>query len=179
MSAPEQLFHVFGPMREISRISAQSAAHAISRLLGRELHAREPRVRAATVEEVGAGATGVIFEMQGALDGLIAIFLPRHGAESLIDLLCPGAPRGGELARSALEEVGNIVASQAVSAVADHLGSKITISVPTLVGEEVDETFGRLVFERREGSAGVASEIDLCEPAGERRALLVLAPDAL
>jgi chemotaxis protein CheY-P-specific phosphatase CheC len=83
------------------------------------------------------------------------------------------------MAHSALREVGNIVASHAVSSVADHIGDTITISVPILVGEAVDDAFGSLLFERRAGSAGIASEIDLCEPAGARRALLVVAPDAV
>ena len=39
--------------------------------------------------------------------------------------------------------------------------------------------FGSLLFKRRKGTAGIASEIDLCEPAGARRALLVIAPDAI
>ncbi len=179
MTTHEELIAAFGRMREIAQISAVSAASAISSVLGRDLHAHEPRVRAATVEEMGAGATGVIFEMEGAVQGLIALFLPPRGAESVIDMLCPGVDSNSVMAHSALRELGNIVASRAVSSVADHLGDRITISVPILVGKSVDDAFGSLLFERRKGIAGIASEIDLCEPAGARRALLVIAPDAI
>ena len=167
-----------GRVSELARIGALRAAAAFASLLGREMRAGEPRPRAAA----GAGArgdaeTGVIFEMQGTVPGLIALLLPRSVCESVVAALCSETDVSSAAGESALREVGNIIASQAVSAVADHLGGRITLSVPILVREGGGLIFGQLLAERREGRAGLVTESELCE-SGERRGLLLFAPDA-
>jgi chemotaxis protein CheY-P-specific phosphatase CheC len=111
----------------------------------------------------------VVFEMQGSLSGVIALVLTRHARDAVLEAM--GAAPG---TASALREVGNIVASQAVSAVADHLGGRITLSLPTLVQEDA----ARVVFGLLEGPASrVAVGSELLDAAGDARALLVFAPD--
>jgi chemotaxis protein CheC len=163
---------------ELARIGARRAAAAFASLLGREMHAGEPRPRAAT----GAGARGdaetaVIFEMRDSVQGLIALLLPHGVCESVVSALCLETEVSSPAGESALCEMGNIVASQAVSAVADHLGGRITLSVPILVREGGGLIFGQLLAERRQSRAGLVTESELCE-AGERRGLLLFAPDA-
>jgi chemotaxis protein CheY-P-specific phosphatase CheC len=159
-------------------IGARRAAAAFASLLGGEMRAGEPHPRATA----GAGARGdaetaVIFEMQDSVQGLIALLLPRDVCESVLSTLCPGTDVSSPARESALREVGNIVASQAVSAVADHLGGRITLSVPILVRKGGGPIFDQLLAERRKGRAGLVTEIELCE-SGERRGLLLFAPDA-
>jgi chemotaxis protein CheY-P-specific phosphatase CheC len=138
------------------------------------MRAGEPRARAAASDDAG---TGVIFEMRGSVPGLIALWLPRSVSESLVEALCSERDVSSAAGESALREVGNIVASQAVSAVADHLGGRITLSVPTLVREGGGLVFRQLLAERREGQASLVTESELCE-SGECRGLLLFAPDA-
>jgi chemotaxis protein CheC len=168
-----------GRVRELAHIGAGRAAAAYATLVGRELRALEPRLRSASPADATEEAlTGVIFEMEGTVKGLIALLLPRFARESLIEALCSEADAPREMADSALREVGNIVASQAVSAVADHLGGRITLSLPILVEEAAGSVFGRLLDQRHEGQSGIATESELRESTGGHRALLVFAPDA-
>ena len=60
---------------------------------------------------------------------------------------------------------------------ADQLGGRVTLSVPILVREGGGTLFDQLLAERREGRAGLVTEIELRE-SGERRGLLLFAPDA-
>ena len=167
-----------GRFSKLAWIGARQAASALASLLGGEMRAGEPRPRAAA----GAGAAGdaetaVIFEMQDTVQGLIALLLPPDVCGSVFSALCPGTDISSVAGESALREVGNIIASQAVSAVADHLGGRITLSVPILVREEGGLFFDRLLAERRDGGAGLVTEIELRE-SGQRRGLLLFAPDA-
>ncbi len=167
-----------GRVRELARIGALRAAAAFASLLGREMCAGEPRLCAAAGAWArGDAETGVIFEMQGSVPGLSALLLPRSVCESAVAALCSETDVSSAAGESALREVGNIIASQAVSAVADHLGGRITLSVPTLVGEGGGLVFGQLLAERGEVRAGLVTESELCE-SGERRGLLLFAPDA-
>ena len=167
-----------GRFSKLAWIGARRAAAAFGSLLGREMRAGEPRPRAAA----GAGARGdaetaVIFEMQDAVQGLIALLFPHDVCEAVFSTLCPGTDVSRPAAESALREVGNIVASQAVSAVADHLGGRLTLSVPILVRTGGGLIFDQLLAERRGGEAGLVTEIELRE-SGQRRGLLLFAPDA-
>jgi chemotaxis protein CheY-P-specific phosphatase CheC len=167
-----------GRVRELARIGADRAATAFATLLGRKLHAHEPRVRA-PLEVLAAGETGVgiVFEMEGTLQGLIALLLPPLERQALVAAVCPEAGAGSELAESALREVANIIASQAVSAVADHLGGRITLSVPLLVEEEAGGVVAEILAERLAARPAIATESELRESAGGHRALLIFAPE--
>ncbi len=167
-----------GRVRELARIGALRAAAAFASVLGREMRAGEPRPRAAAAAWARDDAeTGVIFEMKGSVPGLIALLLPRSVCESAVAALCSETDISSAAGESALREVGNIIASQAVSAVANHLGGCITLSVPTLVEKGGGLIFGQLLAERREGRAGLVTESELCE-SGQRLGLLLFAPDA-
>ncbi len=151
---------------EFARLGAGRAALAYGLLLGRDLHAGEP-ARLPAVRH-GEGAVGVVFELKGDVGGLVALMLPERARKLLLGSLCPEVDAGSGRAASALREAGNIVASQAVSAVADELGARIAISVPILVSEEADVVLAGMIARR----GGVGVEIEL---GGAR---LVFAPDA-
>lgn len=166
-------------IRRLAYLAAGRAATAFATLVGFEVRAHEPRLCAASgLATAGRGETGVIFEFEGEVHGLIALLLPQRGRDWLVASLCPGEDLGSPLARSALQETGNIVASHAVSAMADHLGGRITLSVPTLVEEHADRVFGSLLDARRQLRGCVATQTELLEVRGARRALLLFAPDA-
>lgn len=166
-------------IRRLAYVAAGRAAESFACFVGRDLRAREPRLCAASgAATAGRGETGVIFEVEGAVSGLMALLLPLRDRDWLVEALLPGHDVGSELARSAVQEAGNIVASHAVSAIADHLGGRVTLSVPTLVEGGADRVFGRMLDERRALRDGVATQTEVCEATGERRALLLFAPDA-
>ena len=151
---------------EFARLGAGRAALAYGLLVGRDLHAGEP-ARLPAMHQ-GEGVVGVVFELKGDVGGLLALLLTERARALLLETLCPDVEPGSDRAASALREAGNIVASQAVSAVADELGARIGISIPTLVSNDADAVLARMIARR--GGAGAESEF-----AGAR---LVFAPDA-
>jgi chemotaxis protein CheY-P-specific phosphatase CheC len=158
---------------ELSSLGAERAAAAYASLLGRPVRAQDPR---AVSEGSGLSAakaeTAVCFEMEGALQGVVALLLPDASREALLDAL--EADTAAAVRQSALREVGNIVASQAVSAVADRLGARIALSVPTLVAAEGDRTLLGWISRRR--PVAVTAVALAC--GGGEDAVLVFAPDA-
>ncbi len=167
-------------VRRLSFLAAGRAARAFAEFLGEDLRAQEPRLCASSgVTTASCGETGVIFEVKGEVNGLIALLLPLGGRDWLTAALFPGQEPEGAMVESALGETGNIVASHAVSAMADHLGATVTLSPPTLVPAHADRVFGEMLDARRAGFEGVATQTELCASDGTRRALLLFAPDAL
>ena len=121
-------------IRRLAYLAAGRAASSFAAFLNRDIRALEPRLCAASgTATAGRGETGVIFEVEGEVHGLMALLLPVGGRDWLTELLCPGRDPTDELAISALQETGNIIASHAVSAMADHLGATVTLSIPLLV----------------------------------------------
>lgn len=156
---------------DLARLGAARAARAYGRMLGRALQPSPPSLLRA--RRGGDGVAGVVFELKGDLSGLVALLLPPAARQALLHTLCPGFDAASDRAASALREAGNIVASQAVSAVADELGICIAISVPTLVGEDADTVLGRMLARR--GAAAAVSALGDAE--GSAAARLVFAPD--
>jgi chemotaxis protein CheY-P-specific phosphatase CheC len=148
------------------------AARAYGLLVGRELRAGEPELVSGL--RSGDGVVGIVFELQGEVGGLIALLLPERARAQLLETLCPGVDPCSNRAISALREAGNIVASQAASAVADELGARIAISVPTLLADEADALLCRMIARR----GGVAAESRLGDTTGQATARLIFAPDA-
>ena len=108
---------------------AAAAADAFGRMCGREVAAEAVRVCDAPGSATGGKLeTAVMFELDGGLRGLVALLFSDVAQDAVLEALGVEAP--GD---SALREVGNIVASHAASAVADDLGDRVTLSVPTLV----------------------------------------------
>ncbi len=162
-------------LAELSSVGASCAGTALGMVLGRDVVAGAPRrVRAADYRPSIDWPTGVIFEADGFLAGLVAILLPDPSSATLNKLIA-GDRREGAV-ESALRELGNIVASHTVSAIADELSGSILLSIPTLVMEEADGWLMTLVGERR---AAYCFESDLFGSDGERVAAIVFVPESV
>ncbi len=75
---------------------------------------------------------------------------------------------------SALRELGNIVASHTMSAIADRLGGRILLSVPLLVMEDADTAFTSMIRER---GAERCVECELTDSARDIHVRLIFVPD--
>jgi chemotaxis protein CheY-P-specific phosphatase CheC len=163
---------------ELTSLGAIRAAHALSTILGHQIAAGAPKVQQLDREWAdGQWGTGVIFEAEGELSGLVAILLPTISRKVLGALLLgKDTPRNHEAAsRSALRELGNIVASHTLSGMADRLGSRILLSVPTLVMENADVAFlDRLA----ESGTTQCIESEFSDAKGEIHARLLFAAQA-
>jgi chemotaxis protein CheY-P-specific phosphatase CheC len=160
---------------ELAAIGASLAGAAIGQLLGAIVENRVPRICAATdptPEE--RWCTGILFEAEGDLAGLVAIVMPRRDCDLVAARMLGRMRPDGSLLESALREFGNIIASQTVSAMADSLGATILLSIPTLVTEDAGVVLRSLIDRR---GAKLRVEIDLHDRGGAVDALLVFAPD--
>ena len=161
---------------ELTSIGASHASMAFTMLLDRAIAPSAPIFR--EVDEYRADdlwSTGVIFQADGELNGLVAILLPSASrdvvAERLVRFEEVGDPH--QTLESALNELGNIVASHTMSAIADRLGGRILLSVPLLVMEEADEAFASMIRER---GADRCVECELTDSARDIQVRLVFAP---
>jgi len=161
---------------ELTSIGASHASMAFSMLLNRAIAPSAPAFRDADDYNVDdAWNTGVVFRADGELSGLVAILLPDSArdvvAERLVRFEACGEPH--KSFESALGEVGNIVASHTMSAIADRLNGRILLSVPLLVMEDADAEFASMF---RESGAEHWVECDLTDSAREIHLRLVLVP---
>jgi len=166
MSAPAAARAELAPLLSIG---AAHAAQALAGLVGGEARA----VRLCEPEPLGLAGyeSGVAFEVGGALVGTVVVLFAARVRDRLL-----GTLGGGALADpgSALSEVANIVASQAVSAIADELRALVTLSVPRLSERGSGRALARAL---RSGAPALACELGIGE-AGTC-ALLVLLPGGL
>lgn len=172
-------------LRELASIGAGHAATALARLLGETVRMRVPNA-AALVGEAAASAAqgssgwpaGVFIEFRGGVGGVAAMLLSAAGRDHLIDKLL-GRPRTGASAvevESALCEVGNVLLSSLVSAIANTLGISVMPTTPILASSDASALFDAVTAERRAALAGVRIESELLDDAGGLRALLVWVP---
>ena len=121
----------------------------------------------------------MIFRFEGPLGGTLAFCLDLHARRALVRLLLdedePEAPP--DMVASALSELANIVASQAVSAIADALGAAISLSVPELALERAAARLRELRAAHGADAREQAFFSELSAPGSELRVLLVIAPD--
>jgi chemotaxis protein CheY-P-specific phosphatase CheC len=160
---------------------ADWAASALEQVVGRSVASRSPVFREAPgSSETGPWRTALFFETEAALPGLVALLLTPASRDLLLRTLLGGhtAP-DPRTRRSALCELGNIVASQTVSAMANELGATVLLSVPELSDGDVESDLAAALAARRGGAGCARIESALCDSRGEVRALLVIAPDAL
>jgi hypothetical protein len=106
-------------------IGAEQGAQALAGLLGGDARAGalfEPEAAALAGYEMG-----VAFEVGDGLVARVLVLFASRAHERLLGALGSGAQADPG---AALAEVANIVASQAVSAIADALRARVTLSVP-------------------------------------------------
>jgi len=143
---------------------AERGAAAFAKLVGGE--PRAGRIFRLDAAGLAGYETGVFFAVGGALEGAVAVFFAAAGRSELVRALGPAAASDPG---SALAEVANILASQAVGAVAERLGAPVTLSTPRLA---LRGAGAALAGALREDPA-FASELGTAA-----RALLVLVPGA-
>lgn len=129
-------------LRETANIGAGHAATALSRLTGRRVMVSVPEVNILPLEEVGGmlGDPGevvsaVIVRVEGDMQGRTVQVFEGPTAARLVSLLLnvrgPDFPEDfGDLERSAVKEIGNVIVGAYLNALANFTGMKISMSVP-------------------------------------------------
>lgn len=129
-------------LRETANIGAGHAATALSRLTGKRVMVSVPEVSVLPLEQVGGmlGDPGevvsaVIVKVEGDVQGRTLQVFEGTTAAKLVSYLLnmrePEFPAGfGDLERSAVKEIGNVIVGAYLNALAEFTGLSITISVP-------------------------------------------------
>jgi chemotaxis protein CheC len=177
-------------LRELTSIGAGHAAGALATLLARPFEMRVPHARvleagatdAPWVTRLGGDGrdwTGVLFEVSGGPGGTLGLFFAREARAALLAALLGENASVAERAESALCEVGNILASHALSAIGELLGVSVLPSPPRLAATAGPREFARLVAERSGERPVVRIEVELRDRANTLRALLAWVPASI
>jgi chemotaxis protein CheC len=114
-------------LRELANIGSGNAATALSGLLGRPIDVSVPSAVALpladAVDAAGpadAVVTGVVLPVFGDMEAMVLLLFSPEDADELTGLL--GCEPGSEVALSALGEIGNILGSSYIGALAMMVG---------------------------------------------------------
>ena len=166
-------------LTSVADAGAEAAAKALAELVGCAVSHRQPGDRSdGFARRTNDRSTGIFFEVSGELCGGVALlFGPRSHDRVVRRLLGHGGD--GDLdpdpdaAFSAVCELGNIVASRTVSAVADTLGARILLSPPNFATGWAECALESWVSERRRLGPVLRFESELADIEGSFEALLV------
>lgn len=159
---------------ELANVGAGHAATALARLVGRPIRMSVPRVRMGATQPAPCSNEDawIFFEVEGALGGALVFRLTQGARHALIaELIGPGA--GLPQMESALREVGNMLASHALSAIADLVGARVLPSLPSLVCESGGPA---LAAWRTRAAGRVCIETHLVDESGTATVDLVWIP---
>ncbi len=129
-------------LREVGSIGAGNAATALSSLLGRRVDMNLPSVRVMefneAVEKIGgfeAIVSGVLVKLGGEINGIMLCIQQMDFinvvTSSMMSRSINDFQELGEIETSALTEVGNIMISSYMRAIADLSGIQFQMSVPS------------------------------------------------
>jgi chemotaxis protein CheY-P-specific phosphatase CheC len=179
-------------VRELTSIGAGHAAGVLAAMLGRPCTMCVPSVARLGAPPVAIGmeavaveaasrrpSVGVLFDVEGPLAGVVGLLITADACDRLVQRLLgrhEGVPRG-HAAESALREMGNILVSHVVSAMADTLGVALLPSVPHLALEDAWGALAARVGLRGSAGSSLRFETEISDAQGELRARLVFVPD--
>lgn len=139
---------------ELANIGISRAARQLSALLDDEIRIQVPSATlfdspaevVAELSRAGGEIACVYQRLSGELAGRVALLLPSRDSRVLFhSLIGQGAPLQGVDLRAfeheAMTEIGNIIISSSVSAMADMLGQRIAVSVPRFAEASIDALF--------------------------------------
>ncbi|MDN5330923.1 MAG: chemotaxis protein CheC [Tepidanaerobacteraceae bacterium] len=129
-------------LKEIGNIGAGNAATALSMLLSKRVKMRIPEVKVLPFDEVSKlvggpenMVTGIFFRIEGELAFNILFIMQPADTLNLLKIMLRQEKTELDLTaleESALKEMGNIIASAFVAALADFTGLSLRVSVPCL-----------------------------------------------
>lgn len=150
-------------LQEMSNIGVGQAATALSQLLRRRIDIRIPRVAVTPFKHAADGFGGpespvaaVALRMGGDAQGHVLLLLEPASASRMAGVLTAGPGRTAELvdpmARSVLQEVGNILASAYLNALGRLTGLVLLPSIPVFAHDMVGAVVDTALIEQ--GEAG-------------------------
>lgn len=129
-------------LKEIGNIGAGNAVTALSQMVSKKIDMKVPKVNILEFKEVAnlvggpeVIVVGIYFSVFGDINGGIMFLIDESSSKLIANLLLGIEEANGELSEmefSALEEVGNILASSYLSSISSLTGLTTNISVPSI-----------------------------------------------
>ena len=122
-------------LRELANIGSGNASTALSGMLGRSVDISVPKAQALPIAEAVEAAgpaeqdiTGIVLGIVGEMTGTVLLLVPPADADAMCRML--GVEPDDEFALSALGEIGNIVGTSYINALAGMTGMDIEPTPP-------------------------------------------------
>ena len=122
-------------LRELANIGSGTASTALSTMLGRSVDISVPNARALPFAEAVEAAgpqeqavTGIVLGITGDMDGTVLLLVPPADADAMCRML--GVEPDDDFALSALGEIGNVVGTSYINALAAMTGMAIEPTPP-------------------------------------------------
>ena len=180
---------VIATLSTVAREGAIRAGRGLSGLMGQDIAIHIPDVRLGTKSDAcdavgGADAVvlGAYLSISGDITGHVMLLFPLERALRCVDLMCGQTPgtttEADELAESAIGELGNIVGSAFVNALADHAQLVLHPSPPTVLSD-MAQALVESVYAEVLSQGGDVVMIDTVfeDRGGHVSGLLIIAPD--
>jgi chemotaxis protein CheC len=151
-------------LREVGNIGAGRAATALSQMLGRSVQIDVPKASIVRLEQLPEPLGGpeklvaaTYFRVYGEAPGRLLIMIGEQSLSHLLTLLMGSAPAAGQpldaTAQSAVKELGNILCSAYLNALADFMGFPLLPSVPALAIDMVSSVLQSVASDAAETGA--------------------------
>ncbi len=144
-------------LRELANIGSGTASTALSSMLGRSVDISVPNAlvlpMSQAVETIGdpeSEATGVVLGVVGDMQATVLLLFTPNDAKLMCGLL--GVESGSELGVSALMEIGNIVGSSYINALAAMTGMELEPTPPGTATDMLAAIVQTVLAERATGT---------------------------
>jgi chemotaxis protein CheC len=176
-------------LSRVARDGAVRAGRGLTGLMGQEIVIHIPQVRVGTkadaCDAVGgpdALVLGSYLSMSGDITGHVMLLFPEARALACVDLMCGQAPGttivADDFAMSAIGELGNVVGSAFVNALADQTNLILHPSPPSVLHDMaialVETVYAEILSQ---GGDVVIIETIFEDQGGQTAGLLMVAPD--
>lgn len=175
-------------LREIGNIGSGNAATALSQMINKKIDMMVPSINIlpfAEVAEIVGGAeiltAGVYLKVSGSAPSSILFILPLDSVYALLEMLTgmqENQPNITDMGRSALMEVGNILAGAYLNSLAMFTNQVFMPSVPSLAIDMAGALLGTVLMELGEvGDTALVIETNFIEENNRVKGFLFLLPE--
>ena len=171
-------------LRELANIGSGKASTALSSMLGRAVDISVPSASVlpmaeavGTIGDPEAEYTGVVLGVVGEMPASVLLLFTPKDAELMCNLL--GVEAGTEIGVSALMEIGNIVGSSYINALAEMTGMDLEPAPPGAATDMLGAIVQSVLAERAGASdAALLLDSDLVVEREDCSVSFLLVPDA-
>jgi chemotaxis protein CheC len=170
-------------LRELANIGSGTASTALSSMLGRSVDITVPSAKvlpmAEAVGSIGdpeAEVTAVVLGVVGDMQASVLLLFTPTDAQLMCNLL--GVEAGTEIGESALLEIGNIVGTSYINALAEMIGLEIEPTPPAAATDMLGAVVETVLAERAgAGDAALLLDTDLLVEREDCSVSFLLVPE--